>query len=349
MQHDEVIWGVIGENFCSYKVKTVTQGFCRNDFNVTGLCDRTSCPLANSRYATIREHDGILYLYMKTIERAHLPAKLWERVKLKANYAQALAQIDEHLQYWPNWIKHKCKQRMTKITQYLIKMRRLKLKNTPTLIGVKKKIERRESRREAKAESAARLDKAIAAELVDRLKSGAYEDVILNAKESVWRQVLEDGQLEAESDQSEDEEEEEDELEEEEEEEEEEDELPKYLEADDDDSDDGFQFPDRNDSDDSDDDRELVDVSDSEIMSDDQDNEDMEDMTPPPPSHPKQQPVRPQKAKAAPRIPSAKPRSQQQPQRKPNSKRGRGSNGHMEVEYEDQTMANKATEAVANW
>lgn len=207
MASDEIVWQVINQQFCSFKLKLPDhnsrpqhgggkQTFCRNEHNVTGLCNRQSCPLANSRYATIRmdPESKRLYLYIKTIERSHMPNKWWEKIRLSANYSTALEQIDERLIYWPKYLLHKCKQRLTRLTQVRVRMQRLAKEDERLgerqVARLAPKVKRREEARERKAEAAAKIERAIERELVERLRSGAYGDRPLNVEENVWKKVM---------------------------------------------------------------------------------------------------------------------------------------------------------------
>ncbi|KAH6641536.1 ribosomal L28e protein family-domain-containing protein [Chaetomium tenue] len=276
---DEIVWQIINQQFCAFKLKT-TKGnnFCRNEYSVSGLCNRQSCPLANSRYATVRTSPkGTIYLYIKTIERSHMPSKWWEKIKLSKNYQEALQQIEGRLQYFPKFLLHKCKQRLTRLVQVATRMRRIAAEETrlgeQLVPKMAPKIKHREEARERKALMAAKLERTIERELLERLRQGAYGDMPLNCNANIWKKVLNALETEGEGVRDkdldkgiEDEDEDEDELEKEmEEEDEEEDGAVEYV----------------SDFDESDD-EELADIedwlgSDEDDEEDDDDEEDSEE------------------------------------------------------------------------
>eukprot|EP00758_Cryptobia_borreli_P013341 Tbor_TRINITY_DN5824_c1_g6::TRINITY_DN5824_c1_g6_i1::g.6080::m.6080/K14831/MAK16; protein MAK16 len=207
MNHDDAMWNIMGQTFCSFKVKTHDNKvrFCRNPYNVTGLCQRGVCPLANSQYATVIEHEDELYLYIKTAERAHLPRRQWEKVKLESSFQKALEQIDEELQWWDKKMVNKVKVRLTRLKQYLMRKRKMLLEPQAELVSNNKRMEDKLIRREAKAEKAARIELEIENELLQRLKNGTY-DTVINFDKDKFEKILDDEEFEDEQEQEYDEE-----------------------------------------------------------------------------------------------------------------------------------------------
>jgi len=87
------------------------------------------------------------------------------------------SQVTEQLEHWPKAMQHRNKQRLTKIYQYLVRSRRLKLKAQTKLVAVNSHQEKLEGRREEKALVAAKLESRIKTELLERLKRGTYGDI----------------------------------------------------------------------------------------------------------------------------------------------------------------------------
>ncbi len=103
-------------------------------------------------------------------------------------------QIDQHLIYWPKFLIQKAKQRLTRLIQVNLRARRIEAEaarlGERTVPKLAPKIRRREETRERKAMTAARVERAIERELLERLRSGAYGDQPLNVNEGIWNKVL---------------------------------------------------------------------------------------------------------------------------------------------------------------
>ena len=177
--NDDLVWDCIGEGGCAYKRKTTQPKvfLCACPNSVNGKCDRSSCPLANSQYATIREEYGRLYLMTKVIERAHLPAELWEKIELPMEYEDAYKTIRQRLKYWEPHYAERCLLRLKKYREMFIRIRKMRLATTSRVRAIKRKQEKRELIRQAKALRAAQIEKTVEKELIKQLMAGKYKDI----------------------------------------------------------------------------------------------------------------------------------------------------------------------------
>jgi protein MAK16 len=123
-----------------------------------------------------------------------MPSKWWEKIKLSKNYQEALTQIEERLQYFPKFLLHKCKQRLTRLVQVATRMRKIAAEEArlgeQLVPKMAPKIKHREEARERKALAAAKLERSIERELLERLRQGAYGDQPLNCNTAIWKKVL---------------------------------------------------------------------------------------------------------------------------------------------------------------
>lgn len=110
--------------------------------------------------------------------------------------------IDEKLQYWNKFVVHKCKQRLTKLTEMLRRMRRLKIRGSMQFATIRQKTERRDLVRLDKAEQRANVETTIEKELLDRLKLGTYGELyddLVNLNRKAFSKLQEEEGAEAES------------------------------------------------------------------------------------------------------------------------------------------------------
>jgi protein MAK16 len=126
---------------------------------------------------------GKITLEMKTPERAHTPAKLWQKIELPEDVSEGMTIIERELQYWDEWLIEKVKQRYVRIVETLERMRKLRQAPKVKEIAIKRRVEKRTKAREQKALSVAHVDYVTKQELLKRLREGVYGEIYNMEKE----------------------------------------------------------------------------------------------------------------------------------------------------------------------
>lgn len=189
---DETLWKSIGDKkFCSFKKKTNVAILCRNKNNVTGLCNSFSCPLANTKYASVRVVDEELFLFVKEPERIYTPKEEYEKIKLSKNYEEALEQIEKELEFFNPKLIHKCKQRLTKLVEYLERLEHFKEHGRTEFMVRKRKMNKKEKLAALQCLEDLDFEKEIGEELMMRLESGVYGEEMKDRYHKAHEKYLE--------------------------------------------------------------------------------------------------------------------------------------------------------------
>jgi protein MAK16 len=185
---NESIWKIIGnKGFCSFKFYSKSQKFCKNKFNISGLCSKQSCPLVNTKYATILEKNGEIYLYVKDTLNSQYPDRLWKKFILSRNFLKSLQELDFFLSLWPKFFVYKTKQKLAKLHQILIRKKLDTIKKN-NLISAKKEELFFDKTQEAKFMSKIKFENLIENELLHRLNLGIYGNLYPINPIRLWKE-----------------------------------------------------------------------------------------------------------------------------------------------------------------
>ena len=184
---DEITWNIIGrKGFCSFKYFSKNQYFCKNDLNITGFCSKQSCPLSNSKYATVIEKNGEIYLYIKDRLNLRFPDKLWKKFILSRNFMKSLQELDLILNFWPKFFVHKTKYKLTKLHQILIRRKINNIRNKYIFTGKKKKKILNKIQ-ESKIIENIKFENLIEKELLYRFNLGMYGNLYSKKPIQIWK------------------------------------------------------------------------------------------------------------------------------------------------------------------
>merc|ERR1711928_250138 len=114
------------------------------------------------------------------------PSRVYEKILLNKEYDKALLEIEECLKFYDPVLIHKCKQKLGKLTQYLIRKYELNKNDKIKLVARRKKAQKIERNRSIKILERMDIEKEIKEELQLRLEENLFgEEIKEKMKENI--------------------------------------------------------------------------------------------------------------------------------------------------------------------